>query len=273
MAGEWLKVEHSTPDKTEVMRMARHLKVSTDDAFGKYFRMWRWFDKETVGGRAVGIGLEELDNYIGAKGFAACAVESGWLVVEGNDLVMPEFAKHCGEGAKTRGLTAWRVAKHANKANGGGVSTALPRTENERKKENSNRERPDRVQSPLENSSSEEEVGEPLDLSGVDWERVKLLADALSKRVPPYTPTDRRQWFKFAVLVEHGMFAEHWLLDSAEAVRTSKSHTKNRQAHLVAVLKSKAAEEGTDASTFRGILRRIEIPADVWKSDSIKVKK
>jgi hypothetical protein len=284
MAEPWLKIEHTTPDKPEVQRVARQLGIERDAAFGKFFRMWCWFDKETFDGVAPGIGLEEIDDTVRAKGFAAAALEVGWLKVdEAGSLVMPKFAEFCGEGAKRRALTAWRVAKSAQKTNGDSVSELTPppllRKEiGDRREENSNRDRTDRGkpadQSPLEDSvSGGGERLPPLDLSAVDWECVIRSSEALGKRVPPFTDKDRRQWFKFAVMAQV-IFSEHWLLDSAEAVVNAKSRsTKNRQAHLVAVLKSKAAEQHVDASTFRGILRRIEIPADVWKSEILKVKK
>jgi len=280
-----MKVEHDTPEKPEVHAIAQALGIDVDEAFGKLFRMWRWFDKESVGGLVAGVGPAAIDRIIMLKGFADAVLKAGWLEVTDQGLVMPEFAKNCGEGAKTRALTARRVARLAGKTNAdtnaNAVSPALTR------KEKGEREEEEEFpiakgpigtsspvdQSPLNNSFSEEER-EPLDLSAVDWECVIRWSEALGKRVPPFTDKDRRQWFKFAVMAQV-MFSEHWLLDSAEAVVNASSRSKkNRQAHLVAVLKAKAAaEQDVDASTFRGILRRIEIPADVWKSDVLKVKK
>jgi len=282
MSSEWLKIEHTTPDKPEILKIASRLGISPDEAFGKCFRMWRWFDKETIDGLAPGISPEAIDHIVGAKGFGVCVIDIGWLRIEADGIAMPEFAKHCGEGAKRRGLTARRVAKHATKTNSSSVSPALgdalPRKENgEREEErDSNRDRSDRQKpfdhSRLEKSDAGGEELQPLDLSHVDWESVIQMAEVLAKRVPPFSAQDRRQWFKFSVMA-HSCFSEHWLLDSAEAVLSAKNHAKNRQAHLVAVLKSKAAEQGVDAPTFRGILRRIEIPAEVWKANTMTVRK
>ncbi|WP_425618070.1 hypothetical protein NA78x_001763 [Anatilimnocola sp. NA78] len=300
MAGEWMKIEHATPDKPEVLAIASALNISPDDAFGKCFRMWRWFDKETIAGKAPGIGLAAIDHIVGAKGFAEVTVRVGWLEVITEDgisgLIMPDFEKNCGESAKSRALTARRVARHSAKTNASltppALAPPLPRKEKgEREEEQEpNRDRTDRPigassdQSPMNGSASgggngkpaaampSEPRGEPLDLSEVDWDRVVQHAVALAKKVPPFSSADRRQWFKFAVMVEAGMFSEHWLLDAAEAVVNAPQHAKNRQAHLVAVLKSKAAEQGTAAATFRAILRRIEIPVEVWKLSVLKVK-
>lgn len=287
MAADWMKVEHTTPDKPEVLAIASTLGISPDEAFGKCFRMWRWFDQQTIEGVAPGISILLIDHIVGLRGFADAILRVGWLEVseiEGEPaLVMPEFTKSNGKSAKERALTAKRVAKHSGKTNGDSVSLALaeplPRKEKgEREVErDSNRDRTDRQkpsgQSLLENSDSGggEEL-QPLDLSHIDWESVTQMAGVLAKRVPPVSAQDRRQWFKFCVMA-HSCFSEHWLMDSAEAVLSVKNHAKNAQGHLVAVLKKKAAEEGVDASTFLGILRRIEIPADVWKSDVMKVRK
>lgn len=300
MASEWMKIEHATPDKPEVLAIASALNISPDEAFGKCFKMWRWFDKETIAGKAPGIGLAAIDHIVGAKGFAEATAKVGWLEVVEEDgvsgLVMPDFEKNCGESAKSRALTARRVAKHAAKTNAELTPPALApplarKEKGEREEEQeTNRDRTDRPigtsdLSPMRVSLSgegngkptaavpPEPRGEPLDLSEVDWERVVELAQRLAKKVPPHSAADRRQWFKFAVMVDVGMFSEHWLIDAAEAVVSVRNHDRNMHAHLVAVLKSKAAEEGTDASTFRGILRRIEIPADVWKLNVMKVQK
>jgi hypothetical protein len=115
--------------------------------------------------------------------------------------------------------------------------------------------------------------GEPLDTSDIDWDSVVQRAEKLARKVPPRTSADRRQWFKFSVLVEVSMFSEHWLFDAAEAVVSVRHHEKNMHAHLVAVLKSKAAEEGSSPELLLDIMRRIEIPAEVWKRNVMQVKK
>lgn len=112
----------------------------------------------------------------------------------------------------------------------------------------------------------------PFDLAEIDWERVVSLAEAVAKRVPPRTTQDRRAWLKFAVMAQVS-FSEDWLVGSADAIANSEERKKCRQARLVGLLKSKAETEGIDASTFQGITRRIEIPADVWKSNVLEIAK
>lgn len=121
------------------------------------------------------------------------------------------------------------------------------------------------------NARDEARQEEPFDLSEVDWDRVLVWAENLGRKVPPRTTEDRRMWFRFAVMADM-TFSESWLVDSAEAVLRAKETKSTRQAHLVAVLKAKAAEEHQiDEAMFVAMLGRIEIPKAVWKSSVLEV--
>lgn len=99
------------------------------------------------------------------------------------------------------------------------------------------------------------------------------MAEAAAKRVPPRTTDDRRAWLRFAVLADV-RFGESWLIDAAEAVLHAKETKRTRQAHFVGVLKTKAAEQhGVDEAMFVAMLRRIEIPSDIWKSGVLEIRK
>ncbi len=109
MAGDWLKIEKDTPEKPEVIALASLLKISTDDAFGKCFRFWRWADSHTLDGFARTVSGTWLDNFIGLPGFSDRLVEVGWLRVRHDGLEIPNFHRHCGDTAKTRALDAKRT--------------------------------------------------------------------------------------------------------------------------------------------------------------------
>lgn len=142
MAGDWIKMEVSTPDKPEVLAITA--KMGWDDpdlTVGKLFRMWRWFDQQTTDGNARGVTKTLLDRIVGVTGFADAMQSVGWLVENDSGIVLPNFEKHCGETAKTRAQTAKRVAKHRASAgstesnadgNGEIVTSALPREEKRR---------------------------------------------------------------------------------------------------------------------------------------------
>lgn len=136
MAGDWLKVEAVTPDKPEVWAIASDLGIDPDAAFGKLFRVWSWFDSHTEDGNASSVTKALLDRQVGVTGFCDAVVRAGWMVDDGSTLSLPNFENHNGKTAKSRALTAKRVAEHKRKGNGKGnaesVSDALPREEKRR---------------------------------------------------------------------------------------------------------------------------------------------
>lgn len=289
MAGDWIKVEKSTPEKPEVLALAELLGIHPDEAFGKCFRFWRWADSNLVDGTVKLVTKASIDNVLGCSGFADALVKVGWLTARKGSLVIPNFERHTSESAKQRALTAIRVAAHKAKHGNAEVTPdALPRREEDERKTRGRKEIPnrDRTDRPIGARAREDPSaaspnsridiscsggGEPLDLSGVDWSHVEAMAEAVGKRVPPSSAEDRRAWFRYAVMAAL-KFSEAWLVGAAEhAQRTRQQNgtTKSKQAHFVATLKSSAAEPpwAVDGETFDGIARRIEIPDVVWKSE------
>jgi hypothetical protein len=140
MSGEWLKMECATPDKPEVLALT--VKMGWDDpdlTVGKLFRLWRWFDQQTVDGNACGVTAALLDRQVGASGFIQAVSDVGWLLIEKDGIRLPKFDRHNGNTAKSRALTAKRVATHRNNAEGNGatVTGALAREEKKREEQDS----------------------------------------------------------------------------------------------------------------------------------------
>lgn len=112
MAGDWLKVEVATPDKPETLAITAAMGWDDPDlTVGKLFRVWRWFDQQTVDGNAPGVTPALLDRIAGVTGFAEAMHSVGWLEVGECGLTLPNFDRHNGKTAKNRALTARRVAK------------------------------------------------------------------------------------------------------------------------------------------------------------------
>lgn len=139
MAGEWLKLECSTPDKPEVFAITARMGWEDPDlTVGKLFRVWRWFDQQTVNGNADGVTCSLLDRIAGATGFAQAMIDVAWLTETGAGLMLPNFEKHNGATAKGRAQTAKRVANHRSDApsnttcNAENVTPALAREEKKR---------------------------------------------------------------------------------------------------------------------------------------------
>ncbi len=131
MAGDWLKFESSTPEKREVLAITLELGFDDPDlTVGKLLRVWRWFDQQTVNGNAVSVTPALLDRLIGVTGITQAMANVGWMLINAEGLLLPNFDRHNGKTAKNRALTAKRVANF--KGNAGIVSEALPREEKRR---------------------------------------------------------------------------------------------------------------------------------------------
>ena len=307
MAGDWIKMRTGLGDERATLLISELTGLDVFAVIGRLHAIWSWAGRHTKNGKVTNVTPAIIDRKASHNGFSSAMIAAGWLetIKSGDEVIgvkFPRFDKYNASTEKKRASDAARQRKHREKKKNSHAdvtrdshaSHALRREEtrgDERREENSIRDRTDRPigagsgQSPMDVDSSQGQVtppaaatppeprGEPLDVSEVDWDLVVDRAVRLAKKVPPHSPADRRQWFKFAVLVEVGMFSEHWLLDAAEAVVNAPRHDKNRQAHLVAVLKSKAAEDGTSPEMLLAILRRIEIPAEVWKRNVMQVKR
>jgi hypothetical protein len=131
MALEWIKFELHTSNKPEVWEMAGKLGVDPDAVVGKLLRVWGWFSNQTTDGNAPSVTKALLDRDCGVVGFCAAMIEAGWMIEENGRIRLPNFDRHNSQTAKTRALTAKRVASHKGKSNACSVTTrvssALPR--------------------------------------------------------------------------------------------------------------------------------------------------
>lgn len=110
MAGDWIKVEHTTPDKPEVVKLAGILGIDQDAVVGKLLRLWIWADQQSVSGNAITVTNSFLDRLVFCPGFAAGLVKVGWLNGRKGLLSIPNFDRHNGQSAKNRANTNRRVA-------------------------------------------------------------------------------------------------------------------------------------------------------------------
>lgn len=138
MAGDWIKVECGTPDKPEVFEIAAELKISLPEVFGRLFLVWRLFDQQTEAGNAPSVTPAYIDHVAGVVGFSEAMRKVGWLAGgEGGKagISLPDFDHHNGNTAKSRALTARRVATHKKRSGNDEVThPALPREEKRRSK-------------------------------------------------------------------------------------------------------------------------------------------
>lgn len=140
MAGEWLKMELSTPDKPEIKRMARILSIDKDAVFGKLFRVWAWFDQNSVDGHVDGVVAADIDDIALQVGFANAMAEVHWITFDlsAQWVTLPKFDRHNGQTAKTRALKTERQAKwrkNVNKVVDGEASTDASTREEKRRED------------------------------------------------------------------------------------------------------------------------------------------
>ena len=140
MAGDWIKIEHVMPDKPEVYAIAERLELDPDAVAGKLLRVWIWADQQTIDGNAASVTEALLKRVTGVTGFVDAMIDVGWLEPYSTEGVggfrFTNFDRHNGQSAKSRALTARRVASHKRKGNAKGnarsVTQALPREEKRR---------------------------------------------------------------------------------------------------------------------------------------------
>jgi hypothetical protein len=111
MAGDWIKFEHVTPDKPEVVKIATILGIDQDCVVGKLARLWIWADQNSIDGCAFSVTESFIDRITFATGFADALRKVGWLEVRSGSLSIPNFARHNGVTAKARAESARRMAK------------------------------------------------------------------------------------------------------------------------------------------------------------------
>ena len=126
MAGDWIKVEHWTPDKPEVYQIAETLSIDPDAVTGKLLRIWIWADQQTLNGDAHSVTRASLDRLAGVSGFTDAMVTAKWLTKTASGYTFVNFDRHNGETAKTRALTAKRNASLRKRRNGSDAHSVTP---------------------------------------------------------------------------------------------------------------------------------------------------
>ncbi|VXC86911.1 conserved hypothetical protein [Enterobacterales bacterium 8AC] len=115
MAASWIKVEVITPDKPEVFQLSEIMNLDPDAVLGKLVRLWAWADQQTIDGNAkcnaASVTKNAIDRITFVSGFADALIKVGWLAINGETLVFPNFERHNGNSSKKRALTNNRVTK------------------------------------------------------------------------------------------------------------------------------------------------------------------
>lgn len=121
MAGDWIKVEHATIDKPEVLRAAEMLGIERRECLGLFFDFWIWLDKnlsEICPDFVRNVSRKSLDDVLHCDGFAATLESIGWAKWDDKTwtLHVVNADRHNGNTAKTRALDADRKRKQRAKS-------------------------------------------------------------------------------------------------------------------------------------------------------------
>lgn len=247
MAGDWLKMDSSTPDKPEVLAITARMGWDDPDlTVGKLFRVWRWFDQHTVDGNAPGVTSALLDRIAGVSGFADAMRTVGWLIVTDDGLSLPKFDRHNGATAKARAQTAKRVASHRGNGDGNAdsnaasVTGALAREEKRRE----------------ETSSLRSEVGRASRLPS-DWTLPDDWAEWARAERPDLDPVSTSCAFRDYWVAKAGKDGRKadWLATWRNWVRNQRSMSAQRGAGPIASKQS--ALEARNAATAARFLEKL----------------
>jgi hypothetical protein len=119
MAGDWIKFEHTTPDKPEVIQIAAALRIDQDAVVGKLLRVWLWADQNSLNGAGMSVTGQFIDRLVCKRGFAAAMRAAGWLHGDDGALSFHNFDRHNGATAKARAMDNRKKANQRQRDKGG----------------------------------------------------------------------------------------------------------------------------------------------------------
>lgn len=112
MAGDWIKVECTLPDKPEVFWLADLLTLDRDAVVGKCLRFWVWINQNmSRDGHAKGVTAVTVGHIVSHAGFGEALETVGWVRFDSAGMTIPNFDRHNSESAKHRALAAERKRK------------------------------------------------------------------------------------------------------------------------------------------------------------------
>jgi len=133
MAGDWTPIEHATPRKPELARIAKLTGLSRRHVLGALVEFWQWAGDQTVDGH-VDADVDALVLLFGeSDSFWHAVEEVGWIAQTAHGIFIPRAEHWITNGAKSRLQKSkrqkqWRKARqnvdaHVDDA----ASTSTPR--------------------------------------------------------------------------------------------------------------------------------------------------
>jgi hypothetical protein len=107
----WIKMGTGLASHPKVKALRRSLKADRLRVVGGLWAVWCVFDEHSASGRLDGYTLDDMDDEIGWRGFAAAMRDIGWLLEDADGLEAPDYEEHNGPNAKRRALDASRKGR------------------------------------------------------------------------------------------------------------------------------------------------------------------
>jgi hypothetical protein len=106
MAGDWIKIEHATLDKPEVLLMAELLGIKRREMVGLLLDFFVWLDRNCGHGCVTHMSRMCLDDVLHMSGFSAVLCQVGWAEIDDRTgiLTVKNWSRHNGSSAKSRAL-------------------------------------------------------------------------------------------------------------------------------------------------------------------------
>ncbi len=264
MAGDWIKFEHATPDKPEVVAIADQLGIDQDAVVGKLLRLWIWADQQSENGNALSVTKTFIDRITFCEGFAAALNDAGWLDGSDGNLQIPNFDRHNGKSAKQRANTAKRIRK-SRKCNADTVTESATEALPEKRREEKRREESNGIAAQSSSSTSDEvhriyqayprKVGKGDALKAIGKAIRKADAATLLEAVTEFAAAMSDQETQFIPHPATWFNQERWLDDRSNwtAHRETKSATSSTSGIDAACDRLEAMERGNilDAECVR----------------------
>lgn len=239
MAGDYEPMEHSLPDKAEVLGVMERTGAPLDATMGRLFLFWRLVSRETEDGFLPHVGAKGLAIRCGGDAaFWEALAAVDWVVFEDGGARMPKFDAKCSRTAKTR-------MKHAR-------NTAILRGKRSGRARGSHNSRTPRardgnpVSTPTPESQSDKGACAPLDPLVVDPLCVLTSENTNGTIQLAHAPWAEQSRFvkRACKLAEDGWLAKTWVYDAMAAVK--ELNPRNPVAYFRTVLTERAAEGGLD---------------------------
>lgn len=107
-AKPWIKMRTDLWDDPRTSALCDALDADEARVIGGLYRLWSIADSHSTDGRLPWWSESMVDRKCGIEGFGKALQSVGWIVVDDNDVTIPDFEVHNGQSAKSRAQNSLR---------------------------------------------------------------------------------------------------------------------------------------------------------------------